>query len=59
MKALMEDDEEPQELQPTKSAEPTEQRRGLPPVRSGLNLNQNYIEAKDGHIDVKEKEFKQ
>lgn len=36
-----------------------EQRRGLPRVRSGANISQNYVEASDGKIDQKERVFKQ
>jgi len=35
-----------------------EERRGLPKVRSGLNIAQTQIDAKEGKIEVKETEFK-
>lgn len=36
-----------------------EQRRGLPKVRSGVNIAQLYVEAKEGQIGQKEQQFKQ
>lgn len=44
--------------QTTSTAKP-EQRRGMVKVASGVNLAANYVEQKDGQIDVKEKKFKQ
>ena len=43
----------------TTSATSPEQRRGLPKVRSGLNLAQNYVEVSDGKIGQKEVMIKQ
>jgi hypothetical protein len=36
-----------------------EERRGLPKVRSGINIASIYVEAKEGQIGKKEQEFKQ
>lgn len=35
-----------------------DKRRGLPKVRSGLNLGANYKEAQEGQIHQKEMQFK-
>jgi len=36
-----------------------DKKKGLPKVRSGLNLSANFLEAQDGKIDQKEHNFKQ
>jgi hypothetical protein len=35
-----------------------EERRGLPRVRSGINISATYVEAKEGKIAQKEEQFK-
>lgn len=34
-----------------------EKRRGLPKVRSGLNIAQTHVDAKEGKLEKKETEF--
>jgi len=36
-----------------------EERRGIPKVRSGINISASYIEAKEGKFAQKEQQFKQ
>lgn len=45
-------------IEASNGSEP-EKRRGLPKVRSGLNLGANYVEANDGRLGEKETQFKQ
>lgn len=52
MKALQETDDD--SSQKTSTSQAPDQRRGLPKVRSGLNLAQTHIDAKEGKIDIKE-----
>jgi hypothetical protein len=56
MKALHDTGDTEDESNKTAQSIP-EQRRGLPKVRSGLNLAQDYVEAKEGKIDKKEAQF--
>lgn len=39
--------------------EQPEQRRGIPKVRSGVNIAHHYIEAKEGQIMQRERQFQQ
>lgn len=41
--------------EPAPSTAKPEQRRGMVKVASGVNLAANYVEQKDGQLDVKEK----
>jgi len=41
------------------STQPAESRRGIPKVRSGVNIASIYVEAKEGQIMQKEMQFKQ
>ena len=34
-----------------------EQKRGIPKVRSGVNIAINYVEAKTGHLLQRERQF--
>lgn len=58
------DDEDEKESETTKASSPAkpiveaEQRRGLPKVRSGVNIGVNYVEAQEGQLHVKEQKFK-
>jgi hypothetical protein len=42
----------------TASSAPAEERRGLPKVRSGINIANIYVEAQEGPIQQKEQTFK-
>ena len=66
MRALQADDEDEKESDttktsnsPTKPVVEAEQRRGLPKVRSGVNIGVNYVEAQEGQLHVKEQKFKE
>ena len=67
MRALhgVDDEEDEKESETTKASNSpvkpivdAEQRRGLPKVRSGVNIGVNYVEAQEGQLHVKEQKFK-
>lgn len=59
MKALKDDETNASSNQNPDTPPVPEARRGLPKVRSGVNISQNYVEANEGQIMKKEQEFKQ
>ena len=59
MKALKDDETNASTDQNPDTPPVPEQRRGIPKVRSGVNISQNYVEAQEGKILQKEQEFKQ
>mmetsp|Transcript_5356 Transcript_5356/g.8269 ORF Transcript_5356/g.8269 Transcript_5356/m.8269 type:complete len:541 (-) Transcript_5356:1308-2930(-) len=60
MRALQANDTTVDSSTPTSSAaRPSEDRRGLPRVNSGLEVSAVYLEQRDGQVMVKEQQFKQ
>jgi len=54
MKALKDDETNASSNQNPDTPPVPEARRGLPKVRSGVNISQNYVEANEGQIMKKE-----